>query len=147
MGTITMEQRGAGRWLRWLRAAGGTAPPSPHEQRLEELESELALLREENARLKVKHERPGERPVQERVRDLLPPRAVGHGGDDDEPWELLTSCLMLRDGLIDACREIELGVCETRRRLDAILPDDARDGPVRAVPAEPLTRDDLESVA
>jgi hypothetical protein len=146
MGTITIEQRGAGRWLRWLRAAGGTAAPSAQEQRLEALESELALLREENARLKVKQERPGERPVEERVRDLLPPRGA-HERDDDEPWELLTSCLMLRDGLIDACREIEHGMRETRRRLDAILPDDARDGPVRAVPAEPLTCDDLESVA
>jgi hypothetical protein len=146
MGTTTLDQRGAGRWLRWLRAAGGTAPPSAQERRLDELESELALLREENARLKVKREQPGARAVQERVRELLPPRGA-QGRDDDEPWELLTSCLMLRDGLVDACREIEQGMRETRRRLDAILPDDARDGPVHAVPDDPLTCDDLESVA
>jgi hypothetical protein len=133
MGTTTLDRSSEGRWLRWFRAAGGTAPPSAQEQRLEELESELALLREENARLKVKQQQPGMRPLQERVRELLPPGGAPDR-DDDEPWELLTSCLMLRDGLIDACREIEQGMRETRRRLDAILPDDTR-------------CDDLESVA
>jgi hypothetical protein len=122
--------------------AGGGSSPAMHGERLEEIESELALLREENARLKVRQERRGGRSVHERVRELLP-AAHGQEADADEPWELLAQCLMLRDGLLDACREIELGMRETRRRLDAILPEEER-------PAEaptPLRSDELESVA
>jgi hypothetical protein len=142
MGTSTIDRMGSPRWVRWFRAAGGSATPSTQSRHVEALESELALLREENARLKVKQERPGARSVGERVRELLPP-AGEEGGDSDEPWELLTQCLMLRDGLIDACREVEQGMRETRRRLDAILPE--VEG--RAEAPTPLLRDDLESVA
>lgn len=142
MGTSTIDRMGSPRWARWFRAAGGAAQSSTQSRHLDELESELALLREENARLKVKQERPGARSVNERVRELLPP-AGEEGTGSDEPWELLTQALMLRDGLLDACHEIELSMRELRRQLDAILP--AGEGQVEA--PTPLLRDDLESVA
>lgn len=144
MGTSTIDRMGSPRWLRWFRAAGGASSPSPSGQsrQLEELESELALLREENARLKVQQERPRDRPVNERVRELLPLRRE-EGSDSDEPWELLTDCLMLRDGLVNACREIEHGMRETRRRLDAILPEGGRG----SEDAGAVMSDELESVA
>ncbi len=133
---------GTPRWLHWLRAAGGAGPPSAQSRVVAELESELALLREENARLKVTQQRTRDRPVNERVRELLPPHGqLGRNGD--ESWELLTDCLLLRDGLIDACREIEQGMRATRTRLDELLPDGSRE----CEAAETLLRDDLESVA
>jgi hypothetical protein len=144
MGTSTIDRMAGPRWLRWFRAAGGSSSsPSGQSRQLEELMSELALLREENARLKVQQERPRERPVNERVRELLPlGDEAPQSADSDEPWELLTDCLMLRDGLVDACREIEEGMRETRRRLDAILPEGGRGEPVM-----PLRSDEFESVA
>ena len=159
MGTSTIDRVGAApgpggadvqapvpRLLRRLRAAGGGGSARSEPARLvEELESELALLREENARLKVARQRTGDRPLTERVRELLPVPSA-EGGTGDEPWELLTECLMLRDGLLDACHEIERGMRETRRRLDEIFPP--AEGAVEAdAVAEPLRRDDLESVA
>jgi hypothetical protein len=134
------------RLLRRLRAAGsGGSARSEPARLVEELESELALLREENARLKMARARTGDRPLTERVRELLPLQSADER-TGDEPWELLTECLMLRDGLIDACHEIERGMRETRGRLDEIFPP-AEDPREAGAAAEPLLRDDLESVA
>jgi len=125
MGTTTSDQAGDGRGPRWLRlrATDGGGQASEPAQRLERLESELALLREENARLKVGRERPHEPSLEERVRDLLPPSAGEHG-DADEPWEILIDCMLMRDRLIDACEAIEQGARDTRRRLEQIAARD-----------------------
>jgi len=136
MGTSTIDRRTdatadqAPRWLRWRRIAAG-----PQDRLLEELESELALLREENARLKLDRQRTNDRTLSERVRELLPLHAEEGG---DEPWEVLTECLLLRDGLIQACREVERGMHETRLRLEELMP---------AAQEPPVPRDELESVA
>src|SRR5262245_5402347 len=72
---------------RWLRAAGGGgAGRGEPTQLVEELEREVALLREENARLRVARERLADRPVNERVRAALPLLAR-EDADGDEPWE------------------------------------------------------------
>ncbi|MGB2711942.1 MAG: hypothetical protein WBC33_10530 [Conexibacter sp.] len=104
-------------WLRWLSAASRTTPRSTQTRIVEELEAELTLLREENARLKVKRQRVRDRPVGERVRELLPPQR-----QDEDALDLLARCLLLRDDLIDACREIEHGMRDTRIRLEAVSP-------------------------
>lgn len=126
---------------RWLRAAGGGVRRAEPPTAVEELESEVALLREENARLRVARERAAERPVNERVRAALPLLREAGGDIGDEPWELLTECMLLRDGLADACRELEHGARELRLRLESILP-----GAEDATPAAVMS-DDLEEVA
>ncbi len=130
-------------WRRWLpRAAGRPGGGAPPPELLEELEREVALLREENARLRVGHERTGERPVNARVRDLLPLLRTQDGAEDvDEPWALLTECMLMRDSLADACRELERGARELRRRLETILPGS------EGARAEALMGDDLRDAA
>jgi len=105
-----------------LRVSGGADDPAATEQ-LGELEREVALLREENARLKLARERVGERPVNERVRAAFPPLPrTGEEADGEDPWEVLTEGMLLRDALIDACRELEQGAHELRVRLETLLP-------------------------
>jgi hypothetical protein len=146
MGTSTIGGAGAAegtRLRRWLRAAGAPAQRAAPAELVEELEREVALLREENARLRVAAERAGGRPVNERVRGAvaLLRSGEGDGPDGDEPWELLTECMLLRDGLIDACAELERGARALRRRLESILP--ASEG----ASAELLVGDELEDLA
>jgi len=142
--TAPGESSGQARRLplrQWLRVSGGTQSVAPSEL-VEQLEQEVALLREENARLRVARERMADRPVNERVRDLLPLlRANGDADAGDEPWELLTECMLLRDSLADACWELERGARELRRRLETILPG------AEGARAEALVSDDLPDAA
>jgi hypothetical protein len=49
----------------------------------------------------------------------------------EEAWSLVTECLVLRDGLLDACHEIEQAMDGIQRRLHAVPgvePADARNG-------------------
>lgn len=142
--TVPADTARPARRRRWLRRDGRGASRSPQAQQLEQLEVELALLREENARLKVARQRARDRPVNERVRELLPAQADEAAGDGD-PWELLTDCLLLRDGLIAACREIQLTMHETRRRLEAhAVPGET---PEREALGRPAAREGVESPA
>lgn len=123
----------------WLRGAG-TAEDAASTEAAGQLERELTLLREENARLKVSRER-ADRPVNERVRAMLSaPRGEGEP-DADEPWEILTECMLLRDGLVDACRELEQGARELRGRLETLLPNAEGESPAAR------SSDDFEGVA
>jgi hypothetical protein len=117
-----MERARRGRLRELLRVSGGAADPAASEQ-LGELEREVALLREENARLKLARQRTAERPVNERVRAAFPPPPPhGEDADGEDPWEVLTEGMLLRDALIDACRELEQGAQELRVRLETLLP-------------------------
>jgi hypothetical protein len=125
-GAVAEPAGGAGRsqstrLLGWLRASPREGDVAAGDQ-LEELERELMLLREENARLKVRREHADDRSVGERVRAALP-ALRDDDPDGDEPWEVLTECMLLRDGLIDACRELERGARELRGRLETLLPN------------------------
>ncbi len=65
-------------------------------------------------RLEAELQRPGaERPdverLHEQARSLL-----------EEAWSLVTECLVMRDGLLDACREIEHTMGAVHRRLAAL---------------------------
>ena len=80
-------------------------------------------MREENARLKVAREHAGDRPVNERVRAAFLALRGEEDPTGDGPWEVLTECMLLRDGLVDACRELERGAAELRARLETLLPD------------------------
>lgn len=136
MGTTRM---GASRLRGWLHGAGAAEDAGPGEV-AEQLEREVTLLREENARLKVARER-ADPPVNERVRAMLS-ATPGEGGlDADEPWEILTECMLLRDGLVDACRELERGARELRGRLETLLPNAEGEAPAARA------SDDFEGVA
>jgi len=104
-----------------LRVSGGADDPAATEL-LGELEREVALLREENARLKLARERAAERPVNERVRAAFTLPDTDEEAEGEDPWEVLTEGMLLRDALIDACRELEQGAHELRVRLETLLP-------------------------
>lgn len=113
-----------------LRVSGGHDDAASDEQ-LEELEQEVALLREENARLKLAREHAEDRPLNERLRAAL--AAASDGGERDpegeEPWEVLTECMLLRETMLDACRELERGAAELRTRLETLLADGSAERP------------------
>jgi hypothetical protein len=113
-----------------LRAAGGR-DEATSDGHAEELEQEIALLREENARLKLAREHAEDRPLNERLRAAL--AAAGNGGETDsdgeEPWEVLTECMLLRETMLDACRELERGAAELRTRLETLLNDGSPERP------------------
>jgi hypothetical protein len=134
--------RDRSRWgrLRGLvRVSGGDRDAGPAGQ-LDELEREVALLREENARLKVARAHAADRLVNERVRAAFPPpRGEDEPGGED-PWEVLTEGMLLRDALVDACRELEQGARELRTRLETLLPG------AEGVSADVRPSDDFERV-
>jgi len=133
-----LDRPRGGRLRALWHVSGGAGDPAAAEQ-LGELEREVALLREENARLKLARERAGNRPVNERVRAALPPPRSGEEADGEDPWEVLTEGMLLRDALLDACDELERGARELRMRLETLLPS--------AEGAALRTSDDFEGVA
>jgi hypothetical protein len=100
-----------------LGVSDGT--PSAGEAVLGELEMELALLREENARLKVeRHRRPDPGRIIDRMRDL---RQESHAGQaDDAVARALIECLALRAGLLEACQEIQQAMQGMQSRLGTL---------------------------
>ena len=115
----------------WLRAGGRATVAGAGDA--QELEAELALLREENAQLKLRLHRTDERPIGERMRALGGAAPTRAGADEQAAWELLAECQLLRGSLVEACRDVELAMAEMRRRLDALAPAEGSDGVV--VPA------------
>jgi hypothetical protein len=133
--SIDRNTRGVkiGRLLR-LGVSGGEGS-SPAEVALVELEMELALLREENARLKVERHRP---PDAGRVIERM--RHLGGEGDADSQADgvelqpdgaartarrehAIDDCLAMRDGLIAACNEVQQAMQGIRSRLGALSVD------------------------
>jgi hypothetical protein len=93
-----------------------------------ELEAELALLREENARLKVERHRPADAGhVIERMRAIR--QQTPDDQSDGEPSlsadgdHALVDCLSLREGLMDACQEAQQAMQGIRGRLEALTGD------------------------
>ena len=89
---------------------------------LAELEAELALLREENARLKVERHQPTDSgQVVDRMRALVEQAETTEQTADDA-WHSLTEALVLRETLLDVCREVASAMGALERRLSAIQP-------------------------
>ena len=113
------RRRGVGQ-LWPFRVSGEAAHRSAQAIFVEELEMELELLREENARLKIeRHRSPDAGAVIERVRGLSSepgdgtPLAAGSFG-------VRVECLLMREGLLDACREIGRAMEEMQYRLSLL---------------------------
>jgi uncharacterized small protein (DUF1192 family) len=90
-----------------------------------ELETELALLREENAQLKVERHRPADAGrVIERMRSLRLQPAVERQAEEGEQSlgvdQAIAEYLAVREGLIDACQEVRQAMQGISGRLGAL---------------------------
>jgi hypothetical protein len=90
-----------------------------------QLETELALLREENAQLKVERHRPADAGhVIERMRSLRvrpsTERQAGEGGQSSDVTDAIGECLAVREGLMVACQEVQQAMQGIRGRLGAL---------------------------
>jgi hypothetical protein len=121
------KDRSARARLRELLRVSGGSDVGVADDKLDQLECEVALLREENARLKLARAHADDRPVNERVRAMFPSSGGvdGDACDDEDPWEALTECMLMRETLLDACRELERGAAELRTRLETLLVDES----------------------
>ncbi|MGZ4277617.1 MAG: hypothetical protein ACXVVU_13230 [Solirubrobacteraceae bacterium] len=94
------------------RAAGGEPLASVH--------AELVLLREENARLKAaQHRRADVSRLLDRARSL-PAATADSGGASDDTAQLLFDGLVIRESLLEICREIERAMVAFEAKLDAL---------------------------
>jgi hypothetical protein len=121
----SVRQRKIGRLLR-LGVSGSAGSSSDDAGAVAELETELALLREENAWLKVeRHRAPDAGRIVERMRDLsrAPQQADGEGAQPSEHVQMIVECLTIRDGLLEACQEIQQAMQGMRQRLSGLSVD------------------------
>ena len=95
---------------------GRTADGEP----LASIHAELVLLREENARLKAaQHRRSDISRLLDRARSL-PAATADSGGASDDTAQLLFDGLVIRESLLEICREIERAMVAFEARLDAL---------------------------
>ncbi len=117
-------QRIIGRLLR-LGVIGAAGSSSEDPTALGELETELALLREENAWLKVeRHRAPDTGRIIESMRELADasqPQSHETGGvGSSEDEQMMVECLAIRNGLLEACKEIQEAMQGIRHRLSGL---------------------------
>jgi acetyl-CoA acetyltransferase len=87
---------------------------------LDSLYAELVLLREENARLKAaQHRRADVGRLLDRARSL-PAATADSGGASDDTAQLLFDGLVIRESLLEICREIERAMVAFEAKLDAL---------------------------
>ncbi len=107
-------------------AFGGDDDPDEES----DLQLEVMLLREENARLKAERHRPSD--VDTLIDQMR--RLGAEKGDAemvDEAWTLLSECLVIREGLEQACVEIQAAIVAVHDRLRNLavkLDDSAPEG-------------------
>jgi hypothetical protein len=88
---------------------------------LVELHAELVLLREENARLKAaEHKGPDIDGLLTRARSLSAVRDDEDGGAADEATRVLAEGLVIRESLLEICRQIERVMVSFEARLLAL---------------------------
>jgi hypothetical protein len=100
----------------------GAAEAQRHDEELDEeadLELQVMLLREENARLKAGRHRPSD--VGTMIDELRLVASAEEGDLLDDAWSLLSECLVIREGLSQACVEIENAVGSVRQRLATLV--------------------------
>jgi acetyl-CoA acetyltransferase len=89
-------------------------------ERLASVHAELVLLREENARLKAaQHRRADVSRLLDRARSL-PTAAADRDGASDDTAQLLFDGLVIRESLLEICREIERAMVAFEAKLDAL---------------------------
>src|ERR1700727_78120 len=100
----------------------GDAHPAPGDDAAQEeiaLQLQVMLLSEENARLKSERRRPSDLgTLIAQMREL--PDQEGPGEVLDEAWTMLSECLVIRQGLEQACAEIQVAISGVRERLGSL---------------------------
>ena len=100
------------------------------------MEAEVALLREDNARLRLRAAQPADAGrLVERLRliEQRPDHAErDRHGECDDIWQVLSEAMLVRNVLIDVCAEIGQVVVGLQARLDEMIPRSA----VAAAPDE-----------
>jgi hypothetical protein len=87
---------------------------------LASVHAELVLLREENACLKAaQHRRADISRLLDRARSL-PAATADSGGASDDTAQLLFDGLVIRESLLEICREIERAMVAFEAKLDAL---------------------------
>ena len=87
---------------------------------LASVHAELVLLREENARLKAaQHRRADVSRLLDRARSL-PAAAADRDGASDDTAQLLFDGLVIRESLLEICREIERAMVAFEAKLEAL---------------------------
>jgi hypothetical protein len=87
---------------------------------LASIHAELVLQREENARLKAaQHRRADVSRLLDRARSL-PAASPDSDGASDDTAQLLFDGLVIRESLLEICREIERAMVAFEARLDAL---------------------------
>ena len=90
---------------------------------LERVETELVLLREENARLRFERaQRPDAGSMIERLKSLSAAQPPNQN-HRDEAWHLISEALVMRDVLIDVCKEIGQTTITLQTRLSDLALD------------------------
>lgn len=106
---------------RFRRARGDAHPAAGDTAAQEELALKLQvmLLSEENARLKAERHRPSDiGTLIDQMRELGDQE--GPGEVLDEAWTMLSECLVIRQGLEQACAEIQVAIAGVRERLGSL---------------------------
>jgi hypothetical protein len=116
-----------GRLLR-LGVSGSSRSSADDSTAVGELETELALLREENAWLKVERHRPPDAGrIVERMRELSQAPGASaseaEGSPTSEAAQAMLDCLAIRNGLLEACKEIQEAMQGLRLRLTGLSVD------------------------
>ncbi|HEY3959161.1 MAG TPA: hypothetical protein VGL68_01485 [Solirubrobacteraceae bacterium] len=119
------REKVVGRLLR-MGVSDSARSPSGETLAVDELEAEVTLLREENARLKIERHRPTDAGhVIERMRSIRPEVATARrdGEAAAPPAQVIAECLAVRDGLMEACQEVQRAMQGIRGRLGALAGD------------------------
>ncbi len=120
------REKVVGRLLR-MGVSDSSRSPSGETLALGELEAEITLLREENARLKVERHRPADAGhVIERMRSIRPEFATARPDGETAsppPAQVIAECLAVRNGLLEACQEVQRAMQGIRGRLGALAGD------------------------
>jgi len=104
-----------------VRNASDASTEGAFQNKDEDLELTLLLLREENARLKADRHRPPD--IGGMIEQLR--RLAGDQGDEgmsDNAWSMLTECLLIREELDQACIEIKAAIEAVQTRLRRLQP-------------------------
>ena len=102
--------------------ARGDARPAPGDNADQDeiaLKLQVMLLSEENARLKAERHRPSDvGTLIDQMRELGDQE--GPSEVLDEAWTMLSECLVIRQGLEQACVEIQASIAGVRERLGSL---------------------------
>ena len=105
-----------------FRRGRGDARPAPDDNAAQDelaLKLQVMLLSEENARLKAERHRPSDiGTLIDQMRELGDQE--GPGEVLDEAWTMLSECLVIREGLEQACAEIHGAIAGVRERLGSL---------------------------